>query len=743
MTNNTASKLLEKAKENFQLQQYERAGKYYEMLIEIDASQKEYFWYLGLCCLLQYHESEAQLAWSLGMSDGSDQEIDQWVEDLSEFLDFHANLFRNKANLKAAYLIRLSLININPENLENILYFIDVSIKSETFQIKDLAELKIIEVFNASLPPQKIDLNLGVNVLSAVLKHSPTHPLTFNFSKACTKHLRMSPNLIEILSEHGKYIAQILRAVPLGATFLELCFQIEPDNRNVVYSLATLKRGSGQYEDAIEYARLYHSMCEKTLDKIFANAELIAALMSSGGYWQEATALLDVQKQLLEKIVEYPQEENLNISSIFLAKSLFFFPYINDHPLESRTLQNQIAELVQNAIVKSALKDVPECKNQPNIFEHRSSLRFSHEPKLKIGYISRFLHAHSIGWLARWLFHYHSHEEFEIHIYFVEQSTITSFTKQWFASHATQASCFTGDYLGIAKAIYEDQINILIDLDSLTSDCICSVMALKPAPIQASWLGLDASGIPAIDYFIVDSNVVPENAQDYYSEKLWKLPDTYLAVDGFEIGIPTLRREDLKIPSDAVIYYSVQRGFKRHPELTKLQLTVLKQVPNSYLLIKGLGDDARIQGMLEELAHTVGINVDRLRFLPRDPDELTHRANLQIADIVLDTYPYNGATTTMETLWLGIPLVTRVGQQFAARNSYTMLLNAGIEEGIAWTDEQYIEWGVRLGMDVTLRQHIHGKLMRSRQTAPLWNAKQFTLEMENAYRKMWTIYQGQ
>jgi len=88
---------------------------------------------------------------------------------------------------------------------------------------------------------------------------------------------------------------------------------------------------------------------------------------------------------------------------------------------------------------------------------------------------------------------------------------------------------------------------------------------------------------------------------------------------------------------------------------------------------------------------------------------------LQIADVVLDTSPYNGATTTLETLWMEIPLVTRVGEQFAARNSYTFMMNAGITEGIAWSDEEYIEWGIKLGTDENLRKEISWKLRRSKK----------------------------
>ena len=144
--------------------------------------------------------------------------------------------------------------------------------------------------------------------------------------------------------------------------------------------------------------------------------------------------------------------------------------------------------------------------------------------------------------------------------------------------------------------------------------------------------------------------------------------------------------------------------------------------------------------MFSQLAEEEGVDLERLKFLPRDPNEYTHRANLQIADIALDTYPYNGATTTLEILWMGIPLVTRVGEQFAARNSYTFLRNVGVEEGIAWTEEEYLDWGIRLGKDKALREEVAWKLKKSKQTAPLWNGKQFALEMEQAYQQMWSNY---
>ncbi|MFM6228510.1 MAG: hypothetical protein ACKPCQ_15540, partial [Dolichospermum sp.] len=289
--------------------------------------------------------------------------------------------------------------------------------------------------------------------------------------------------------------------------------------------------------------------------------------------------------------------------------------------------------------------------------------------------------------------------------------------------------------------INEDEIDILVDLDSLTSYSNCAILALKPAPIQVSWLGYDATGFPTVDYFIADNYVLPASAQNDYTEKIWRLPQNYIGIDGFTVGTPTISRESLDIPNDGIIYFSSQTGLKRNPDNIRLQMQIIKQVPNSYFLLKSYrSNHENLRDFIAPIAQAEGLDLECFRFLPTALTEIEHRANLAIADIVLDTYPYNGATTTLETLWMGVPIVTRVGEQFAARNSYTMMMNAGITEGIAWSDEEYVEWGVRLGKDEKLRQEVVWKLRKSRQISPLWNGKKFAREMENAYRQMWQRY---
>jgi predicted O-linked N-acetylglucosamine transferase (SPINDLY family) len=462
---------------------------------------------------------------------------------------------------------------------------------------------------------------------------------------------------------------------------------------------------------------------------------ILKALLGSGGRWQEVWQALALHETLLRLLLE---EANLILSpsvATLLQSSTFFFPYLRDQPARNRYWHNQIAQLCQ-ACHQSQAPNFSEQHQQ----RHAIAKSANASRKLRVGYISHCLKQHSVGWLSRWLFQYHQQQDFEWSLYLISHET-DPFSAQWFASRVNMVRTYEmPDPVVVAQDIFDDQIDILVDLDSLTVDRTMSTLALKPAPIQVTWLGWDASGLPAIDYFIADPYVLPDNAQDYYQESIWRLPQTYVAVDGFEVSVPTLRRDQLDIPTDAIIYLTAQRGYKRHPDTVRLQLQILKDVPNSYLLVKGIADDAAIQDFFNQLADDVGVDPGRLRFLERDPSEPVHRANLQIADVVLDTYPYNGATTTLETLWMGIPLVTRVGEQFSARNSYTFMINAGITEGIAWTDEEYVEWGVRLGKDEALRQLIHWKLKASRQTSPLWNAKQFTHNMEQAYQQMWAKY---
>ena len=544
------------------------------------------------------------------------------------------------------------------------------------------------------------------------------------------------PNLfINILIPKCVEISQVFKRPDIAVELIELSLRLVPNAPEVWCHLASCCQDSQEYNRGIEAARKAYSLSDNLPEKVFSNYLIIRGLMAAaGGYWQEAVEASDRQEKLLSLMVGEKEILNSFLACCQMYTTAYFFPYLQDNLKKNREIYNKVAQFYQTSIEFHEQEAVDRFRKRAKSFPiNTASIKH-----LRIGYLSHCFSKHSVGWLVRWLFKYHDRENYDIYGYLINYRPYAQDELQdLFVNNMSQARKMGMNPLEIAEQIYQDEIDILVDLDSLTLDISCGLMALKPAPVQVTWLGWDASGVPTIDYTIADPYVLPEDAQDYYSETIWRLPKTYVAVDGFEVSVPTLRRDRLEIESNAVLYFSSQRGFKRHPDTVRLQLRIIKEVPHSYFLIKGLGDQESIKEFFLELAQEQGIGEDRLRFLPGAPTEATHRANLGIADVVLDTYPYNGATTTLETLWMCVPLVTRVGEQFAARNSYTMMMNAGITEGIAWTDEEYVEWGVRLGEDPVLRQQISWKLRQSRQTAPLWNARQFTRDMENAYEQMW------
>jgi predicted O-linked N-acetylglucosamine transferase (SPINDLY family) len=698
----------------------------YETLIDQGDTSSYSYWYLGLAYLLQERELEAQGIWFVPFSEASELESVVLTSELSDVLDRVASQEFTDGNYDNSWLISQYLREINPTHPNNLLRSILLAIKLDVFSPEDLVDWQGIEILS-TYPKIELDRELLKQVIELVLDFPAGY--VCEFIQQCLSSFPLDRScLIELISNNLSSSSHRSGANTFMTEVLEMCLEFQPHNTIALQVLCQLNCRLSNYQQATEISFLLYSLCKGSAEKIIANVNIIIRLMTAGD-WENVLPIIDRHDRLIEIFINEKYHTLAPAINQGIMTSAIFLPYTADRPDYYRSIQNQLAQVYLNLncaqIITSKIEPATLPK-QPGI--------------IRIGYLASTLRKHSVGWLSRWLWQYHDRDKFQIFTYCINQNPDDPFYQKWFRDRSDVAYCFGNNADQIAAQIKADGVDILIDLDSLTLDTTCQVLAAKSAPIQVSWLGWDATGLATVDYFIADRYVLPENAQDYYQEKIWRLPHSYVAVDEFEIGTPTIRREDLDIPTDAIIYWSGQRGYKRHPQTIRLQMEIIKSVPNSYLLIKGESDRHIIESLFGKIAEEVGVDLDRLRFLNTVADEPTHRANLAIADIVLDTFPYNGATTTLETLWMGIPMVTQVGQQFAARNSYTFMLNAGIEEGIAWSQEEYVEWGVKLGLDQDLRAKIAGKLRSGRTTAPVWNAKQFTLDMEQAYRDMWAKY---
>jgi predicted O-linked N-acetylglucosamine transferase (SPINDLY family) len=724
------------------VQNLDRAKMICDSLLQDNEYDIQVVWYLGAIYLLSGDESEAQMIWLAAFHDVDPDCLDDLFVSVSEVLKEIAIREIRCDRSDSAWLIRRHLQEICPNDIENLVQVLILSLENQ----KEVGEFLEDNPLFLNLREKKYNLsNLELNlILDAVFNYaqSPNDLALLVSSVAHSLHER------EQLLLFAQFVAQQCSEIgyehhrnQLAAQLLEIVLEVVTDISEYWNALAINSHKAGNYQRCIEAARKGYEFSKNSVSRLCLNRIELLGLLSTGGRWLESLESFRNLGELLEEIVdEKPQGIN-RFKVRQILSTCFLLPYFQDKPRIVRNLQNQFVDFCTRSLQHSS-KEYYE-KYQLLIQEHQRINCDESENqgrRLRVGYVCHSIRQHSVAWLARWIFLYHDREKFEIHLFSINNLEYQDYIQRQYREWCENFHCLGSDTYEITEKIVEHDVDILIDMDSITMDTTYEVMALNPAPIQATWLGWDAMGMDPIDYFISDPYVLPEGAQEYYREKLWTLPMTYIAVDGFEVGTPTLSRQDMDIPDTSIIFLTAQRGYKRHQDTVLLQLKILVRVPNSYLLIKGFADDQAIQNFFYEIADEVGVDRDRLRFLESDPSEAVHRANLRIADVVLDTYPYNGATTTMETLWMEVPIVTRVGEQFAARNSYTMMMNAGITEGIAWSAEEYVEWGIRLGTDARLRQEVCWKLRESKKTAPLWNAKQFTRQMEEAYQQMWKTY---
>ncbi len=725
---------------------YHLAAKLFEQEIAAYPDLVTNYWYLGLTLLLQGQEEEAQIVWMTPILDGDLEQAQTWTNELVTVLQTEVERQRSLAasladkeddqHLKTAWAICQHIREIDAENLFNLLQLLQLSLELDNLDECDRILELVIDSLRSSLLPSIPD-GLVPNVLQQILDCIPILPLTFQFASACLgANLISAEALFDMLFTRLRTFGYALppsQVIEYG----ELCLSLQPAHIELTNNLINWYQTAGKNLESVKLAQNMKVISQELVDRIAANYLINRGYMQAGGHWVEAQnayqECINLIRELIQLNIPVEIHHILNIATM----GAFAF-YFDDRPQSSHQYLREFAEFAQARIqnhftnFKSGhFQDLASNPKAPNSQANS---------KIRIGYLSMCLRRHSVGWISRWLFQSHTTEQFEINAYSFGQTDDN--VQQFIANNCSMFRHVspTISVADIAQQIREDRIDILVDLDSLTSKHCYSVLALRPSPIQITWLGMDASELPAIDYFIADPYVLPNSADNYYAQRIWRLPQTYVAVDGFEVAVPDLRREHLGIPQDAVIYLSCQSAVKRHPDTAKLQMQIINAVPNSYFLIKGSDELEVIQQFFEQIALQEGVSRDRLRFLPMLGSEEQHRANLSIADVVLDTYPYNGATTTLETLWMNIPIVTKVGEQFAARNSYTMMINAGIKEGIAWTDSEYLEWGIRFGMDLGLRQQVAWQLKQAKHTAPLWNTRNFVKEMENAYMQMWQKY---
>lgn len=356
--------------------------------------------------------------------------------------------------------------------------------------------------------------------------------------------------------------------------------------------------------------------------------------------------------------------------------------------------------------------------------------------KIRIGYLSNdFSDQHATMRLFQGVLFAHDREKFDIFLFCHTDADVISADKGLRRQYRTIVPIGHLDDAAAQALILSHGIDILVDLKGHTKGTRIDLINRGLAPIQAAYLGFPGSGNGIdCDYVISDPVVTPDSSKPFYREKLCRLPESYQSNDDTHRPlIPAAARVDLGLPQDKFIFASFNAIRKITPATARLWAEILTGVDNSILWT--MCNDGFAQENLLAFMDAAGIARSRILFA-KSESYGPHIARLQAADLGLDTFPYNGHTTTSDKLWAGLPVVTSRGTSFASRVSESLLRALDVPELVADDADDYVRLCIALAQDPERLAAIRAKIAGNRFRAPLFDTVRFTRHLEGAYERM-------
>jgi protein O-GlcNAc transferase len=352
--------------------------------------------------------------------------------------------------------------------------------------------------------------------------------------------------------------------------------------------------------------------------------------------------------------------------------------------------------------------------------------------RIKVGYVSGDFQLHPVGLFLKPVLAHHNRTRFDVHC-FSNTTVIDPATQILRQFVANWHPIFHLSNNKVADLFRKEGIDILVDLSGHTNLNRLPVFARHPAPVQVTWLGyLNTTGLSAMDYRICDRYTDPEGVSDeLHTEKLFRMPHSQWC---YEPWFAPAQYSRAARQSERIVLGSVNSSSKITDECLELWCRILVAVPSAELVILDVPEKNR-QPLLDRFARH-NIDFSRLSIRERQSLEAYYRT-IGDLDVALDTFPYNGATTTLDTLWMGTPIVAFPGDRGIARGSYSILSSVQLPELIARTSAEYVEINVRLAQDHAWRRNLRASLRPRLAASPLMDAAGFVANLEAAYRQMW------
>lgn len=355
--------------------------------------------------------------------------------------------------------------------------------------------------------------------------------------------------------------------------------------------------------------------------------------------------------------------------------------------------------------------------------------------RLRIGYVSGDFKRHPVGYFLSRVLTNHDPNAVEIFCYSNTHRAddLTALLKG--AADHWRSLVGLSDQTA-AALITSDRIDILVDLSGHTALNRLTMFALKPAPVQIAWLGyFGTTGLAAMDYILADRFVVPEPSSPFFTESIWRLPDSYLCFSPPDLDCPIFSPPVTK--GEPLTFGNFNNHAKTSLAAVSLWSRILSRAPGSRLLLKtmALADSRARQDLLDQFVSN-GIEAERILLEGASPRaELLSSYNR--VDIALDPTPYGGGITTAEALWMGVPVVTLHGPTWVGRVSESILSTVGLPHLVAATPDDYVGIAVGLANDKTRLEALRSGLRPQLEASPFCDGSRFTRGLEQAYRSMW------
>ena len=358
------------------------------------------------------------------------------------------------------------------------------------------------------------------------------------------------------------------------------------------------------------------------------------------------------------------------------------------------------------------------------------------EGKIRVGYVSADLYNHAMMHLVQGLFERHDREFFDVILFALKKDEKSGYYQRVKAGVDQLIDLSALDDASAARMIREAGIDILIDLNALTANSRPAIFAYRPAPVQIQYLAYPGTmGCGFMDYVITDRVITPEEDAPFFGEKFLYMPDCYQVNDGDQaIASEIPSRKSCGLPEEAFVYASFNTAYKIEPLIFTLWMDILRENEKSVLWL--LADNPDALNNLKNEAQKRGVNPDRLIFGEKLP-KAEHLARLKNADLILDTYFYNGHTSSSDALYAGVPVITCKGDRMASRVAASILEALDMPECIVSDFAAYRELALSLASEEGRLAALRSKLEENKKTSSLFDTKQFTKDLETGLQVIW------